>query len=457
MTMKLRVFLLAGSIALNVASLAAFALRPALAPPAVRDFFARHFHRGRDVPAATPKPAAAKPFARKTIWPTLDAAGDLKTLAARLRNAGFPAEIIRAMVLAELSARYDAKMRAMFEPDPGTPFWKLGANFFVAGDKRMEEYGQLQRERAKLQRELFADPFFATDDVTAAQRRQFGNLPRQKIDLLQRIEDDYAEMGTAIRSATNGILLAEDREKLALLMRERGADLAGVLSTEELADYEMRSSPLTNMLTRQLASFNASEAEFRAIFQAQQAYSDKLGTTAMSSGANFEDRRTAQQQLSDRLKTSLGDARYADYVRETDRTYQQLSRLAQRENLPPETATRAFNIRDTVAQESGRIADDPALSTEQKRAALQTLAESTRSQLLSMLGPAAGPTYVKIVDSQWLNAVQRGSAVSFGGGMGGSMTYSMGGGSSGMPVSVSFGLSPTFRNVGRPPPPPPPR
>jgi hypothetical protein len=306
---------------------------------------------------------------------------------------------------------------------------------------------------------LFIDPFFATDDVTAAQRRQFGNLPRQTIDQLQRIEDDYAEMGAAIRSATNGILLAEDREKLELLRRERRADLASVLSPEELGDYEMRSSPMTNTLTRQLASFNATEAEFRAIFQAQQAYSEKVSATAMTASGNYEDRRTAQQQLNERLKTSLGEARYADYIRETDRTYQQLARLVQRENLPPDTATRAFNVRDSVAQESGRIADDPVLTVDQKKVALQALAEHTRNQLLGILGPAAGPTYVKIVDNQWLNMVQRGNAVSFGGGMGGSMTYSMGGGGSiGMPVSVSFGLSPTYRNVGAPSPlPAPPR
>lgn len=455
--MKLRVFLIAGSIVLNGAGVALLATRPALAPPAVRDFFARHFRGAAESPAAPPKRVMAKAVAPKTVWPTLDSGGDLQTLVARLRGAGFPAEIIRAMIMAELSARYDMKMRAMFEPDPGTPFWKVGSTFMVSGDKRMEQYGQLQRERAKLQRELFNDPFFATDDVTAAQRRQFGSLPRQKIDQLQRIEDDYAEMGAAIRSATNGILLAEDREKLELLTRERRADLASMLSTEELADYEMRSSPMTNMLTRQLAGFNATEAEFRAIFQAQQAYSEKVSATAMTASGNYEDRRTAQQQLNERLKTSLGEARYADYVRETDRTYQQLARLVQRENLPPDTATRAFNVRDSVAQESGRIADDPVLTVDQKKVALQALAERTRNQLLGMLGPAAGPAYVKIVDNQWLNMVQRGNAVSFGGGMGGSMTYGfMGGGASiGMPVSVSFGLSPTYRNVALPLPAPP--
>ena len=448
-----RVLFLAASLALNGACLAVFAFRPAVAPAPVRDFFVRNFHRGAEVPKPRAQPVAPKPVARNQLWPALDAGDDLKTLVGRLRAAGFPAEIIRAMVLAEISARYDARMRSMFEPDPDTPFWKLSTNIFSSGDKRMEQYGAMQRERAKLQRELFADPFFSTDDVTSAQRRQFGNLPKQKIDLLQRIEDDYAEMTAAIRSATNGILLAQDRDKLGLLQRERLVDLASVLSPQELTEYQMRSSPVTNMLARQLAGFNASEAEFRAIFQAQQAFSDRVTATSLSPGANYEDRRAAQQLLNEQLKASLGEARFAEYQRETDRSYQQLLRLAERESIPKETALRAYNVRDSVAVESHRIVDDDTLTLDQKRFELQALADRTRNQLLGILGPSAGPTYVKVVDQQWLSMVQRGNAVSFTGSTG-SMTMSMGGsGSSGLPVSISFGSSPSFRNVAQPPAP----
>jgi hypothetical protein len=128
-------------------------------------------------------------------------------------------------------------------------------------------------------------------------------------------------------------------------------------------------------------------------------------------------------------------------------------RLAERDKLPSDTAVRAFNVRDTVAAESGRIADDPALSFDQKRAALQQLAERTRTQILGLLGPTAGPTYVQVVDQQWLNIVARGNAISFDG-SNNMMTYTSGG-SSGLPVTASFGIGPSFRGIGRPPSPPP--
>jgi hypothetical protein len=451
--MMLRPLLIAGSLILNGACIAAFAVRPAIAPESVRGFFVRTFAGRAEKPLATPKPNKSKSAAPRQFWPSLDAGGDLKTLVARLRVAGFPPEIVRAMALAELSARYDTKMRALFEPDPNTPFWKLPTNFLSVGDNRMEQYGAMQRERTKLQRELFADPFFSTDDVTNTQRRKFGDLPPQKIEMLQRIEDDYAEMTAAIRSGTNGILLPEDREKMALLQRERLTDLASVLSPQELADYHMRSSPVTNMLVRQLGNFNATEAEFGAIFRAQQAFSDRMAPTALSSGGNFEERRSAQQQLNEQLKASLGEARFADYQRETDRNYQQLLRLGERENVSKETLLRAYNTRDTVAVESHRVLDDPALTVEQKRATLQALAERTRTELLRILGPNAGPAYVKVVDQQWLSMVQRGNAVSFTN-TAGAMTMSSGGSeSSGLPVTISFGASPSYRNVAQPAPP----
>jgi hypothetical protein len=183
------------------------------------------------------------------------------------------------------------------------------------------------------------------------------------------------------------------------------------------------------------------------------ALSEKLGPAAMSS-INYEDRKASIQQLNDQLKTSLGPARYADYARETDRNYQQLVRLTERDNLPPDTAVRAFNVRDTVALESGRIADNPALTVEQKRTALQELAERTRTQLLGLLGPAAGPTYVQLIDRQWLNVVARGSAVTFDGSS--TMMGFSSAGTSGLPVTISMGVGPNFRSVNQPPPSPPP-
>lgn len=454
--MKLPTLLLAGSLVANAALVALFAFQPVLAPPAIRSLFTR-----RSTPVATgtdqatarqaaesraTKAAAAKAAADAQVWESLHP-DDLKGLVASLRAAGFPPAVIRSVVSSLIGARFASRYRELMGADDNTPYWKVSSNIFGPNDtKRMEQYRQLMSDRAKLQRELLGDDFFNNNgEVTAAQRRQFGDLPRSKIDLLQRIGDDYAEMTSQIRAGMQGITLPEDREKLALLDREKHADLAAILTPDELADYEMRSSPITNLLRSRLGTFDPSEAEFRAIYQVQQSISDKFAANGGPTGGDYQLRQTLQQQFTEQMKTALGPARYAEYDRAMNRDYQQLTRLAERENIPATTTLQAFNLRDSVATESNQIFDNPALDAAQKRLALESLAQNARAQLLATLGPTVGPAYVKIADP-WLSNVERGSAISFNGPASGTMT------SNGVTMFTG-GSSPSYRRVPAPRPP----
>jgi GGDEF domain-containing protein len=212
-----------------------------------------------------------------------------------------------------------------------------------------------------------------------------------------------------------GIMLPEDREKLALLEREKHADLASVLTPTELEDYEMRTSQTTNRLRQALTYMNATEDEFRAIYRVQQPFADKLGFTMgfVPTMDSQEQRRAALDQIAAQLKTVLGDQRYADYARASNNEFQQLSRIAQSANIDNDTAIRTFNLRDSVSQESTRIYNDTTMSADQKRGALQLLAQNTKTQIVSALGQTAGDAYLQTA-ARWLNAVERGGAVSFG-------------------------------------------
>lgn len=400
--------LIVASLLLNVALLAALAARPSLAPAGMQAFLVRHFHSDTPQP---PPPATAKsvPAKRPKLWTALQH-DDATTLIARLRTAGFPPNVIRALVTAEISARYDAQLRALQDTDPTVPFWKLPASYYMSGDKRLEEINRLYRERSKALRDLFKDEFFASTDASAAQRRQYGDLPLSKIEALQRVEDDYNEMIAAVRAEAKGIILPEDREKLALLNREKRADLASILTPQELEAYELRTSQTANMLRSRLAAFEPSEAEFRALYQAQLALNEKF--QAGFNAIDYQTREAHQNTYHDQLRALLGDKRYADFVRETSSDYQQLTRLVQRENLPKETPLLTYDLRNAIAAESNAIFDNAGLSVEAKREALQQLAQNARNRILATLGPGAGPEYVRISD-QWLTQMERGAAVSF--------------------------------------------
>jgi hypothetical protein len=425
--MKLVPLLVVGSLAANVALVAAFVARPSLAPPAFRNYFDRGASARAEANSAQTQASAAAAQARlatvraatdrSQLWPALRS-DDLPGLVARLRAAGFPPNLVRAIVSAEIEGRFRSKAMELVGAVEDVPFWKSDPSSMFGNQAFFDKYSQIYRDRSKLLRELIGDDFYAWagSNPTTAQRRQFGDIPKAKIDQIQRINDDYAEMIAQVRAAMQGITLPEDRAKLALLEREKRTDLAAILTPAELEDYEMHSSQTTMRLRNLLTTMNATEDEFRAIYRIQSAFADKInfpqGTTFISAEMTA-DRRAAQLEAGNQIKGVLGEQRYGDYVRAGSTEYQQLARLAQRDNVSTETTIRAFGLRDAASVESNRIFADTALSVDEKRTALQTLGQNTRTQLVGTLGATVGNAYLQVANT-WLTRMEQGTAVTFG-------------------------------------------
>ena len=446
--MNLRALLLVVSAAANVAFAAAFILRPSLAPPAVREFFTTREVRAAAAAAADAKAARARAIAAEAaakaaalsqtrLWSALHS-DELRALIERLRAAGFPPNLVRAVVSREVDNRFAARMKTLQAQVEDAPYWRAMPTSSFSNPKYFEERQQVYRDRARMLRELLGDEAMAAAgvDPTAAQRQQFGDLPKAKIELVQRINDDYAEMTSQVRAATNGIMLPEDRAKLALLEREKRADLAAVLTPQELEDYEMRSSPVTMRLRGALTLVDASEDEFRTIYRLSQPFADVLYPSP-SAGITFytseimQKRQEATQTLNAQLKGALGESRYAEWSRAQNYEFQNLARLTQQQGLPLSAAVQAYNLRTTTSEASAQIGDDRTLSPEQKLAALQQLAQATKNQLTAALGPGA-TSYVQT--ASWLQAIEKGYAVR---------------------LNVD-GLGTSYRRVVSQPPPPPP-
>jgi hypothetical protein len=429
--MKLPVLLLAASLAAslagNAALVAAFFARPARAPAPFREFLisdadraARAAEDSRAViaqVAARTRIAAARAAAERTqVWAAL-ATDDLKTLVARLRAAGFPPVIIRGVVNAQLERWFRGRLKEVAGDVTEAPFWKPDPGPF--GNTTLYDVrNQLIRERTKLLRELLGDEFFsgASPNVTSMQRMEFGALSQGKIELIQRIKDDYAEMSAQVTAAAQGMILPQDREKIALLEREKRADLAALLTPAELEDYLMRTSPIINRLRQPLSFMDATEAEFRALYQIHQQFADLLYPPA-GIGGDFgadlrQQRSEAQAKIAAQTRAALGEERYAEFVRTSSNEFMQLTMVAARENLPAGSAVRAYNAREEAAKESWRIMEDRALDNDQKRAALTALAQTATTQLIAALGPNAGNTYAK--SASWLRTISSGGAITIG-------------------------------------------
>lgn len=409
--MKLRLSLLTLSLAFSAALVEMFLLRPSLAAPEFREFFSRNSAPNPPAPPKkTPPPVPA--IADHQLWSALHTS-DIPTLIRRLREAGFPPAMARAVVTAAVNAEFAPRFDALFAPAEAAPYWKPDPVALPAANASglLDRSNQLYRERTKRLRDVLADDFFARAP-TAEERRNIGDLPPAKIAAIRRINDDYAAMNTQVSAAMNGITLPEDREKLALLEREKRADLAAALTPAELFEYDRHAAPALVSLQFTLTLMNATEEEFNTIFRLRFAVEAAQKTT-VTIGDIAAARAAANLQLDQDIRAALGDQRYTDYARASDREFQSLTRLAQRENLPTDTTVRAFSLRDSVAAESNRIVGDAVLSANQKRVALQSLAQDTRTRLQALLGPTTGAAYVQVVNRNWLNTVEQGYAVTF--------------------------------------------
>lgn len=92
----------------------------------------------------------------------------------------------------------------------------------------------------------------AADDVQAETPAPplLENLSREKWDELQSIAADYGELAEKIYRRSNGLIAPADRAQLALLEKEKHADLAALLAPEELDAYQRRAADTARLYRR---------------------------------------------------------------------------------------------------------------------------------------------------------------------------------------------------------------
>jgi hypothetical protein len=331
-------------------------------------------------------------------WSNLQT-GDLKTLVERLRAAGFPPAVIRAIISAQIRERYAAQRVALLGKQDETPYWQRPVYAYDA--KVMAAIRDTYRQQIKETKELLGPDADSGNDVDRAwQRRLYGDLPVDKLDQMQSIVSDYSDLRNGIYSKANGVLLPEDRQQLAILETEQRADLAAALTPEELENYELRSSTTANAIRSQLSIFKPTEQEFRALFNATRAAEDQYGvlTNSPTNPDLAEKIRTAV--LAD-LQTQISPERYAELQQATDPKYQMANRLVARLDLPASTAVDVVSIQQDALQRLSTIRRDTSPSSDQRNSQLAALAQDVTGKLNTTLTPRGLEAY-KLYGGGWL-------------------------------------------------------
>lgn len=382
------------------------------------------------VPTATDAPAVAAAALKKKLGPATIKTGvspvqlpagirswkdlqsaDLKEFVRRLRTAGCPEETIQDIILAEVNRRYAAKDRELF-PDSyaNKPFWEVQKIITDgAGLKRNRETQRksrdLQKEKSALLVELLGvDPekehrkAEGYPDYYDYYESQFSFLPESKREAVRACLDDFEDKRQDLSARNRGLFDAQYREEQKQLELERMQGLAQFLSPQELREFELRQSQMATQLSSELQNTKLTREQYEALFDIRKKYGDSIrndfnwGETPQE-GAQRAAKSMAALQAE--LATAIGPDTAKEFVRGQDYGYQQLNRLAQRNDLSADTVKKVYDFKDTAQASVKLIQADKNLTNEQRQEAFTRIRDETQSAIREALGGAAYNNYIR--------------------------------------------------------------
>ena len=348
---------------------------------------------------------------QKIDWRMVESA-DYRQYITNLRAIGCPDETIRDLITADVTKLYEARFKAL---RPGSTnkyeYWKPGMAMFkeMADETQVEKRQALSREKRALLTELLGSAPEEKPDMMAMfgggnpYERLLEFLPSVKQTLAMEIEQKYN--AKLMKSMDGGFGDADSMKNMLKVQREKEAELAKVLTPQELEDYNLRMSQTANMMHFQLTSFDPTEQEYRDVFKVKKKFDDEFGFVGIppTDKAEREKFEAAKKELDTQLKQTLGEARYTDYERAQDFVYQGLFRITEKQQLSRDAANKVYDMKKVAEEQAKKIRNDSALSSEQRQAALAGIRTETETAVTSVLGAPGYAAFQKASQaSNWL-------------------------------------------------------
>jgi hypothetical protein len=378
--------LLGASLAANAALISLIAIRaPSLlqmAPPSAE--------------TKPPSPSAASVAAdgagaaeKRAFFDTTD----LKSLVARMRAAGYPPKIIKAIVTAQINDLMALRRRDLVMQNGIAPYWSK--KFGEFDPKTLDGLRSLYKERNKMMSDLLGpdgDPVDVFGDDF--RQKMNGGLPQEKYKRLMKINSDYSDLKNEIYQSSKGTLMADDYEKLAYLDKEQQADIAESMTPDELFQYQVRQSATANQLRDKLQAFNPTEDEFLAIFKVQQAYDQQYGSPdATLSPSQQHDRQAHQGEVLAQLQSILSPDRLAEYKEATDPKFLAVNQVMARFDLPTTATRQVMDIESDISKRADAVRQDKSITDADRTSQLSALAEEAKTRATAVTGERGFEAY----------------------------------------------------------------
>jgi hypothetical protein len=336
-----------------------------------------------------------------------------------LRAFGTPEETIRDIILTDIAKTYSRRKAEVRAQGGGYRWWQTSETGEVddeADPALKERLDEIDAEQHALVQELLGVDFdtelaryWGGDDY---ENRLYGFLTEDKRDRVSELQERFDELERQIYDGSKGFLLDKDEEMLRQLQTQREAELAQLLTPEELEEFHLRNSPTAANLRAQLHGFNPSQEEFRRLFRLQKTFDDRF-----NSGFNLTDpaqadvqaaaQEQAQQALDQEMRRSLGSQRYAEYERAQDPDYRALMQFKERFDTSPALANRVYDMKTEAERQKLRVESDANLTPEQRAQALGAIAQETERSVAQLMGGQSSELWqaYQRTGSQWIRGL----------------------------------------------------
>lgn len=344
--------------------------------------------------AATPSPGA-------DTWPRLDTPAAVD-LVARLRAAGFPTDVIRAILDGRFESELSARIKALDPEASHRPFWKNSPQQVQV----QATIGRLRRAHEKEMRALLGEQEDTSQLVNRVlPGRRVDGLPPEKAAAVLDIVGEFDEKRAEYFADPLYLLNPERRTALE---REQRAALARLLTPQELEEYELRNGTTAMAMRMQLGAFEPTEAEFRAIFRLRNEFAQQYGSTTPvgATPAEIQARREAERRVTEQIQAALGPARAEDYLRKADYTYVQTGKIIERLQQPRENVDAVMAVSRDIVARARTLEADRSLSGPARSSTQAALYEEAARRLTPLLGGSTGFEVYRQYGGTWLESIK---------------------------------------------------
>ncbi len=305
-------------------------------------------------PANTPSSHARPSF----DWAEVETT-EYRQYAQTLRAIGFPKELVRSIIIADVDELYEPREREL-KPKPlpydTPPSQRLAHDLSPAEWQRVIDLWHLRLDKQRVLEEILGEYVPREMLKTPVSMRNYeayeyaiSLMPPEKRNAVQ-----FAQETEILVEGMNKDSIKDHALELEAFKQscaERDASLHQVLTPDEFELYEMNTAPVGTELARRVIGMAPTQEEFVKMYRiALKNWIDIGGVYGRWRALPVSPARiaAADAEMNASLKEALGPERFLDYQMAITDTGQQLRNFAARFELPRQTVAEAFELQSRL-------------------------------------------------------------------------------------------------------------